>query len=168
MRMKVAGFAAAVISAIIPLVSYGTGKLVDSLGTTDFPSWLPQLESTGWTANIYLYTSDAIIFLLAVPLIALLGYRVGLSLQVSETFSRIVGVFAAGGGAGFIAGVAVVWLRLPTWEIFLIYGGKAVATGIQFGLVGLAGAALAEFGVGYSSHQQPTDSSTLQVEEHSD
>lgn len=156
MRPSVAGVVAATAAAMVQLVNYGTSELVDTLGTRGAADWLPQLAPSGWTATLYLYTSDAITFVLAVPFIALLGYWVGQSLDVSETYPRIAGSFAVGGGVGFLVGFVLIGGGIRFWEALFFVGGKAAATGIQFAFVGLAGAALAEFGVGRRSPQPRT------------
>lgn len=167
MRPRVAGVAAATAAATIQLVNYGISQVVDTLGTRGAADWLPQFGSSGWTATVYFYASDAITFVLAVPLVALLGYWVGQSLDVSETYPRIAGSFAVGGGVGFLVGLLLTGVAIRFWEALLIVGGKAAATGIQFAFVGLAGAALAEFGVGRRS-PQPGETSNVDGAMHSD
>lgn len=152
---------AATAAATIQLVNYGTSVLVARLGTRGAAHWLPQFGSSGWSATVYLYASDAITFVLAVPLVALLGYWVGQSLDVSETYSRIAGSFAVGGVVGFLVGFALIGGGVRFWEALFIVGGKAAATGVQFAFVGLAGAALAEFGVGRRS-PQPRETSSAE------
>lgn len=168
MRLNVAGVAAAISAVLIQLVEQTTSAFVDELRTGDAIGWLPQLESTGWTASLYSYTSLFVMFLLAVPLMALLGYWVGQSLDVSQAYPRIFKTFAVGGGVGFIAAAVLIGPSIYFVEGLVIVAGFSAATGIRFAFVGVAGAALAEFGVGSISGQQPMDGSTGEVEDYSD
>ena len=154
MRARVAGVAAAVTAAMIQLVEHETTVLITSLRTEDAIGWLPQLEAVGQTATVYLYASRAVTFLLAVPLVVLLGYQAGQSLDASQSYSRIAGTFGVGGGVGFVAATVLIGLSsMPSLMAYqsvlglIIVGSIAAATGIQFAFMGLAGAALAEFRV---------------------
>lgn len=158
MRLKIVAAVAALISLTTVLVDVGSAfyleRLADGGGTF---AWFPQLETVGRTALAYSYASDAAVFGLSILGVAALGYWAGLRLDLATQYRPLLGYLAVGGGAGQLLAVPLWGLIigesalpfgstwLPTLAILL---GGLVATGLRFALVGLAGAALAEFGVG--------------------
>lgn len=158
MRLKIVAAAAGLISLITVVVDVVTSFYLDQLadGSGTF-AWFPQLETVGRTALAYSYASEAAVFGLSILGVAALGYWAGLRLDLATQFRPLLGYLAVGGGAGQLlalplSGLIVGESILPfgsTWlPTFAILLGGLVATGLQFALVGLAGATLAEFGVG--------------------
>lgn len=122
---------------------------------------VPQLETIGQTVMFYTLLSRAITFLLAVPVIAFLGFKVGKQLNVEREYTMIARFFGIGGGAGILVGVLATGVMgnatfLLTQSLLgaVVLLSVAVATGIQFAFVGVAGAALAEFDAELSFSQQ--------------
>jgi hypothetical protein len=84
--------------------------------------------------------------------VAVVGYAAGKRVDVSEAYVRIATVFAVLGGAGALAGSAVVTLLVvddlprtsgPGVLTTLLY--PPLVTGVYFGLTGLAAASVAQF-----------------------
>lgn len=163
MRLKI-GVAAAILAAGATIMEYGTGIYVDRLGSDSGElAWLPQLETTGQTVLAYLWVSRAIGFGLAVVGVAALGYWAGRRVALPRESRTIIGSLAVGGSVGHLIGMMVfVTLIAPSGSPFfegtglgelLILLGVAIATAIQFSLIGFAGAALAEFDVFDGRHR---------------
>jgi len=152
MRLKVAAIGAVLISLTTLLIEVWTEWYVDQfLRDGGIGGWLPQLETTGQTAVAYLYVSQAVTFTLSVFGIAALGYWVGLQLDLTSEYRSLLGYFAVGGGSGYLLAIPLMGLisgEVGSWSALSVVflAGAAVATGIQFALTGLAGAALAVFG----------------------
>ena len=152
MRLKVAAIGAALLSLTTLLIEVWTEWYVDQFLTDGgIGGWLPQLETAGQTAVAYLYVSRAVTFTLSVFGIAALGYWVGLQLDLTSEYRSLLGYFAVGGGSGYLLAIPLMGLisgEVGSWSALSVVflAGAAVATGIQFALTGLAGAALAVFG----------------------
>jgi hypothetical protein len=146
---RTAGIAAALTAILIKLIGHLTDLTINSLqnGST----WVPHLQSVGHTTTVYLYLSQATTFLLAVPFVAILGFWTSGQINSSKMHPKIMATFAIGGGAGFIIGTLPVILTSNSpWGPGLFLGlvimlCVAAATAVQFSLLGLSGAALAEY-----------------------
>lgn len=166
MRLKI-GVTAAILAAGAIIVRFGSGIYVDRVASDGGTvGWLPQLETTGQTVVAYLWMSRAIGFVLTIVGVAALGYWAGRRLDVPRESRTILGSLAVGGSTGHLVGMVVfVWVIGPSSSTpfegtglveLVILLGAALATAIQFSLVGFAGAALAEFDVIDGRHRADT------------
>ncbi|MCU4743603.1 hypothetical protein OB955_19510 [Halobacteria archaeon AArc-m2/3/4] len=154
MSQRIAAVVAAIIGACAVSIEFGTTWLIDGFVDGGVAAeWLPQLETMGQTAVAYSYASQVLTFVLTFVVVAALGYWAGTRLDVRREYGSLAGHLALGGGVGYMGGLVVFILLVVGWSTpsdpILGLGlllGMAVATGIHFALVGLAGAALAEFG----------------------
>lgn len=155
MSQRTTGVAAAVIAAAAVTIEFGSSVLVDGVADGETAiGWLPQLDTIGQTAVAYLYASRIVAFVLTFLVVAALGYWAGTRLDITREYGSLLGSLAVGGGVGYLAGLVLVGVLVgdywpaPTDSLFGLGAllGLAVATAIHFALVGLAGAALAEFG----------------------
>lgn len=158
MRFRSTAAATALLAAVTVALRSGTELLADRLaGGGSVPAWLPQLETIGWTVTAYSLASRAVAFALAVVGIALLGYWVGSRTDVRRDYRPLAGALLLGGGIGHLVGLWVVPVvalgtGVPASSASGVVLGAAgvlvigLANGLKYALIGVAGAALAEFG----------------------
>lgn len=174
MRIKITGAVAALLSLTAVLVDFGTDWYVNRLAEDGAISgWLPQFETVGQTVIVYLYASVAVTFGLTILGVAALGYWAGMKLDVTHEYRPLVGSLAIGGGTGYLTALLILGLNVggslsslgsdAVLLLAMLLGGT-VATGIEFALVGLAGAALAEFEFAPFSGRKTADSSDSTVQ----
>lgn len=162
MRFKIAGVVAALLSLTTVVLNMGASWYLEQSGADGrLPGWLPQLETAGQTAVAYLWVSRAATFALSVLCIAGLGYWLGSRLDLSAAYRSLLAAFAIGGGTGHLLGVQVfgqivhgAFVGFRSALSIAVVLGPVLATGLQFALLGLAGAALAEFGVEPGFHHR--------------
>lgn len=172
MRLTIAGVGAALISFTTVLFEIGAEWYVDQfLADGGSGGWLPHLETTGQTAAAYLYVSQAVTFALSVLGIAALGYWVGLRLDLTSEYRALLGYLAVGSGGGYLLAMPFVGRVSGEFESLSvlsagILAGAAVGTALKVALVGLAGAALAAFGVDTGTRRD--DVATANTDTHLD
>lgn len=174
MIQKTVAALAAVIAALAVVVNLGSSLLPEYV-VDGAAGWAPQFGTMGQTALVYMYTAQAVGFGLGVLGVAALGYWAGRRLDVTREYRSLVGALAIGGFVGQLVGLLGAFAVLGGISVpqsialsDVLFGvvplaWNAVATGVQFGLIGLAGAALAEFGFdplanrsGRSTGEKPT------------
>lgn len=157
MRLQLAGILTAVLAALTRVVEYSVTRFTEAVAQGGGAAgWYPHLETAGRTIVFYSATSRAVVFLFSVPLVAVLGFTVGRRRDAANDCRPVIETFAVGGGVGALAGLLAVGavgagsvlagVQTATGAVTVV--GSVAATAIQFALLGLAGAALATFGVG--------------------
>lgn len=166
MDKKGVGIITGVIAAGTVPLEFGALQIINRFVNE---GWLPVLETTGQTMTIYLYLSQALLFVLAFIGVAGLGYWIGTRLDVSREYGTVFGSFALGGSIGYLCGMILVGAFFGTFssEMGPLLGLSlvlmlTVVKAIQFALVGLAGAALAQFGFGRRSQPNGVQTSNNQ------
>lgn len=157
MRLQIAGILTAVLAALTRVVEYSVTRFTDAVAQGGGAAgWYPHLETVGRTIAFYSATSRAVVYLCSVPLVAVLGFTVGRRRDAANEYRPVIETFAVGGGVGALAGLLAVGAvggssilaGVQTVAGAATVVGIVAATAIQFALLGLAGAALATFGVG--------------------
>ena len=156
MVRRIVALVSALTAALIVFVNIGSSFLIEGLADGD-AGVLPQVGTLGQTVLVYSYASTLLAFVLGVLVVAGLGYWAGQRLDVADEYPSLAAAFAGGGAVGSLLAMASVFAlaggpdfgSLLSTDVFFLAApllGNAAAFGIRFLLVGLAGAALAEFG----------------------
>ena len=156
MVRRIVALLSALTAALVVIVNIGSAIVVDGLADWS-GEMLPQVGTLGQTALIYSYASNVLTFVLGVLVVAGVGYWAGQRLDVADEYPSLAVAFAAGGAVGYLLGMTSIFAlaggpsleSLLSADVFFLVApllGNAVAYGIRFLLIGLAGAALAEFG----------------------
>lgn len=173
MRLQLAGILTAVLAALTRVVEYSVARFTDAVAQGGGAAgWFPHLETAGRTIAFYSATSRAVVFLCSVPLVAALGFTVGRRRDAANEYRPVIETFAVGGGLGALAGLLAVGavggdsilagVQTVTGAVTVV--GIVAATAVQFALLGLAGAALATFGVGPNVDRPSRDPSNAEAD----
>ncbi|WP_430505059.1 hypothetical protein [Haloparvum sp. PAK95] len=177
MNVKIAGILTAVLAIVIPLLEYTISAFTNALQQGGGGvHWFPHLETTGQTIQFYSMASQTITFLLAVPMITVLGFMLGKNLDVGQDYSLVISIFAVGGAVGNLFWLLAIGLINGSSNLFIVQSwfalavglGTVAATSLQFALLGLAGAAPAEFGLEFYGQQVEDMSSNAEVKSNPD
>ena len=124
----------------------------DVVSGGDPPAWLiPDGMTIGTTVVAYSRSSDLVLFLTSLVLVAGIGYSIGRRVDVAASVPELLGGFAIGaivgiGSGGIVAEGAMLALDAPDrWipSVPLVPGAELV---LEFVLIAFAGASLAHFG----------------------
>lgn len=126
-------------------------------------SWLPRLETTQVTLVGYNMVLNALGVLVGIVAVGVLGYWAETRIDLVAEYRGLLAVFGVGGSLGFLvtmAGSLLLAVDAPVVgdDVGLTLGwvlGTTVRVGLQFALVGFAGAAFA-----YVSGAVPDDPPT--------
>lgn len=122
MRLQIAGILTAVLAALTRVVEYSVTRFTDAVAQGGGAAgWYPHLETAGRTIAFYSAASRAIVFLLTVPLVAVLGFTVERRRDAVNDYRPIIETFAVGGGVGALAGLFAVGAL----------GGGSILAGVQ-------------------------------------
>ena len=153
MALRESAAGATLLGALLFVVQFAS-EAVGELFTDGGVGWLPQLSTVGTTVTVYLYLLRGLGFVLSIAAVFVLGYWAGSRLDLKTDYRRFVLALGAGGALGYlVAGVAgivategatgVTTLDLFSLVTLLVGIGIPLGVGIQFAVVGFAGAAFA-------------------------
>lgn len=144
------GIAAALLGVAFALASHAP-TLLTARGGFDV---LPQVGTTGETVMVYVGLSRGVAFAFGTLAVLALGYRAGRRIDLRAEYRDLALAVGLGGAAGYVlvlvplaATASGGWASLGTsaGDLFGLaaLGGRIVGVGVQFAVVGFAGAALA-------------------------
>lgn len=163
MRLRLAGVAVAIMATLATAISTSWEYLQSSDEIMPLAEnaveIVPFVNSAVRMSGLMFYGHRAVVFVFSVLFIAAIGYCLASGADVRANPVTVLGAFFLAGIAGYLVG----WMGLGIAPIFgggisplerlsplgwtLAVIAPTVAEGIQYGLVGFAGVAIAEFNV---------------------
>lgn len=174
MVLRKSGFGAALLGSILAILHFAPGYVIMwVLGADSVP--VPWADTSIEVLTFFYGVLDAGGFVVGIGAVFLLGYWAGGRLELRQQYRELLATIGLGGLLGYILMMVLVLLYAvllgggPFYEqqhqevtnqgvtTVLLFIGRALGLTIQFAVVGVAGAAVAEFAAGdHRSDGQPS------------
>lgn len=152
MVSRITGPGAALVGAVLGLVHLAPGYLVGRLlgGSV---GGLPQLSTTPQTITAYTSLLDAVGVAVGIGGVFVLGYWAGTRFDQPTAYRRFAALVGIAGSVGYLATMGIVLIFVVREPLVADHVGLTIANvlgttlrvGVQFAIVGFAGAAFAYF-----------------------